>query len=151
MPVLDHGRVYAISHSGRMAALEQRSGDRIWEADIGGIDTPIVVGDSVFVYGGENQLMALTQASGRPLWVKQLAKRADPTDKDSDRVVWAGPVLAGERVWMVNSLGHLASFSPGDGAPIDTLDLRDPIYLSPIVANRTMYVVTDGGTLIALR
>jgi len=151
LPVLDHGRVYAISHSGRMAALEQRSGDRIWEADIGGIDTPIVVGDSVFVYGGENQLMALTQASGRPLWVKQLAKRADPTDKDSDRVVWAGPVLAGERVWMVNSLGHLASFSPGDGAPIDTLDLRDPIYLSPIVANRTMYVVTDGGTLIALR
>lgn len=151
LPVIDRGRVYAVSHSGRIAAIDQRSGDRIWESDIGGIDTPVVAGDTVFVYGGEGQLMALTRDSGRPIWVKSLPKRADPGDKDSDRVVWAGPVLAGERLWMVNSQGQLASFSPKDGASIDTIDIGDPIYLSPVIADRTMYIVTDDGTLVALR
>jgi outer membrane protein assembly factor BamB len=131
LPVIDHGRVYAISHSGRMVCIDQRSGERVWEADIGGIDTPVVAGDAVFVYGGEGQLMALTRASGRLMWVKALPKLADPTDKDSDRIVWTGPILAGERLWMVNSQGQLASFSPKDGSPI--------------------YVVTNDGTLVALR
>ncbi|MDR3449199.1 MAG: PQQ-binding-like beta-propeller repeat protein [Alphaproteobacteria bacterium] len=151
LPVLDHGKIYAISHSGRMAAIEQRSGDRVWETDIGGIDTPVVAGDTVFVYGGDNQLMALARDSGRVMWVKSLPKRADPDDKDSDRLVWAGPVLAGERLWMVNSGGKLASFSPNDGTPIDSIDVGEPVYLAPVVADRTLYVVTDEGTLIALR
>jgi len=151
LPVVDRGRVYAISHSGRVASIDQRSGDRIWETDIGGIDTPVVAGDAVFIYGGEGQLMALARDSGRPMWVKALPKRADPADKDSDRVVWTGPVLAGERLWMVNSQGKLASFSPSDGAPIDTIDIGDPIYLSPVIADHTMYIVTDDGTLVALR
>jgi outer membrane protein assembly factor BamB len=151
LPVVDHGRIYAVSHSGRMAAIEQRSGERVWEADIGGIDTPVVSGDTVFVYGGDSQLMAVTRDSGRIMWVKTLAKHADPSDKDSDRVVWAGPVLAGERLWMVNSQGMLASFSPNDGASVDNIDLGRPVYLSPIVADRTMYVTADDGTLIALK
>jgi outer membrane protein assembly factor BamB len=151
LPVVDRGRVFAISHSGRMAAIDQRTGDRVWEADIGGIDTPAVLGDTVFVYGGDSQLMALSRDSGRVLWVKALTKRADPSDKDSDRVVWAGPILAGERIWMVNSQGMLSSFSPADGASFDSIDLGSPIYLTPVVADRTMYVVTDDATLVALR
>jgi outer membrane protein assembly factor BamB len=151
LPVIDRGRVYAISHSGRMAAIDARTGDRVWESEIGGIDTPVVAGDAVFVYGGDSQLMALTRDGGRVIWVKQLAKRADPSDKDSDRVVWTGPVLASERLWMVNSLGQLTSFSPADGAAIDSIDLGNPAYLPPIIVNRTLYVTTDDGTLVTLR
>ena len=151
LPVIDHGRIYAISHSGRIAAIDQRSGERVWESDIGGIDTPVVAGDTVFVYGGDSQLIALTRDSGRVMWVKSLPKLTDPSDKDSARLVWAGPILAGERLWMVNAQGALASFSPTDGAPLDSIDLGDPLYLSPIVADHTFFVVRDDGTLIALR
>ena len=151
LPVLDHGRLFAISHSGRFAAIDQRTGDRLWEADIGGIDTPVVSGDAVFVYGGDSQLIALSQDNGRALWVKDLPKYADLKDKDSDPLVWSGPVLAGEKLWMVNSRGILASFSPQNGAAEAKIDLGDPVYVSPIVVDRTFYVVTDDGTLIALR
>ncbi|MDR3424012.1 MAG: PQQ-binding-like beta-propeller repeat protein [Alphaproteobacteria bacterium] len=151
LPVIDRNRVFAISHSGRIACIDQTTGDRVWESDIGGIDTPVVAGDAVFIYGGEGQLIALTRDTGRPMWVAPLQKLSDPSDKDSDPVVWTGPVLAGGRLWMVNSLGHLASFSPADGSPIDSFDLGSPLYLSPIVVDRTLYVVTDNGTLVALR
>jgi outer membrane protein assembly factor BamB len=151
LPVIDRGRVYAISHSGRFAAIDQRSGDRVWEADIGGINTPVVNGDSVFVYGGDGQLIALARENGRAIWVAPLPQHIDPNDKTSDALVWAGPVLAGEKLWMVNSQGVLASFSPEDGSPADTVDLGAPLYLPPVVADRTFYIVTDEGTLVALR
>ncbi len=151
LPVLDRGRMFAISHSGRMAAVDLRTGDRVWENEIGGIDTPVVAGDTVFVYGGDSQLMALSRDTGRVMWVKPLAKHVDSSDKDSDRLVWTGPVLAGERLWMVNSLGMLASFSPNDGAPIDSIDLGAPLYLPPLVVDQALYIVADDGTLIALR
>ncbi|MDE2029612.1 MAG: PQQ-binding-like beta-propeller repeat protein [Alphaproteobacteria bacterium] len=151
LPVVDHNVVYAISHDGAMVALDQRTGGRIWEADVGGINTPVIAGDAVFVYGGDHQLMALEKDSGRIMWVKHLAKRADPADKDSARVTWAGPLAAGGNLWMVNSQGTLAAFSPEDGSPRDSVDLGEPVYVSPIVVNRTMYVVTDDGNLIALR
>ncbi len=151
LPVSEGGRLYAISHSGRFAAIDQRTGDRVWEADIGGIDTPVVSGDAVFIYGGDGQLMALEKNTGRVTWAVSLPKNEDPSDKDSDLVVWAGPVLAADRLWMVNSEGKLQSFSPADGAAFDAVDLGDPVYLPPIVANRTFYIVTDDGTLLALR
>lgn len=151
LPVADRGRIYAISHSGRMAAIDARSGDRAWESEVGGIDTPIIAGDTVFIYGGDSQILALSRENGRILWVQPMAKRADKDDKDSDHVVWTGPLLAGERLWMVNSLGILASFSPSDGKAIDTIDLGGAVYIAPIVVDHTMYVVRDDATLIALR
>ena len=151
LPVVDHDRVFAISHSGRIAAIDQRSGDRVWEADIGGIDTPLVAGNAVFLYGGETQLIALTRDGGHPIWTVSLPKFSDPDDKDSDRIVWAGPVLAGGKLWMVNSLGKLTGFSPDDGSQTDSIDIGRPIYLSPIIVDHTLYVVTDDGKLIALK
>src|SRR6516225_4190401 len=35
-PVIDRGRVYAASHSGRMAAIDLRTGERAWEQELGG-------------------------------------------------------------------------------------------------------------------
>ena len=151
LPVNDQGRIYAISHSGRFAALDQKTGGRIWEADIGGIDTPVVSGDAVFVYGGEGQLIALTRDSGRVIWVAPLPKHVDAKDKDSDPIVWTGPVLASGQLWMVNSQGKMEGFSPENGASLNRVDLGNPVYLSPIVVDRTFFVVTDNGKLIALR
>lgn len=151
LPVIDRGRVYAISHSGRMAAIDQRSGERVWEVDLGGIDTPVVAGDSVFVYGGDQQLLALSRDSGRILWTVQMDKRVDREDADSDRLTWTGPVLAGERLWMVNSAGWLAAFSPADGSPMGKVEIGEPMFIAPIVVNRALYIVTDEGSLVALR
>ncbi|MDD4615621.1 MAG: PQQ-binding-like beta-propeller repeat protein [Alphaproteobacteria bacterium] len=151
LPVIDHGQVFAISHSGRIATIDQKTGDRIWESDIGGINTPVVARDAVFIYGGDNELIALTRATGRPIWVVKLQKNEDPEDKGSDRVVWTGPIMAGEKLWMVNSLGEFKSFSPQTGAAETKIDLGSAAYLSPIVANKTFYVVTDNGKLLALR
>ncbi len=151
LPVIDRGRIFAISNSGRIAAIDQRTGDRIWEADIGGINTPVVAGEAVFVFGNDGNLVALSRETGRALWVQPLAKHEDPEDKESDPVAWTGPILAGGKLWMVNSLGLMQAFSPESGLPYESVDIGKAMYVAPIVLDQTYYVVTDCGKLIALR
>ncbi|MDD5586480.1 MAG: PQQ-binding-like beta-propeller repeat protein [Alphaproteobacteria bacterium] len=151
LPVIEHGRVFAVSHSGRMASVDQRTGDRAWDADIGGVNTPLVAGDAVFVLSNNSELIALTRSSGRIVWVKELQRLKDPDDRDSTPVLWWGPVLAGGRLWLTNSLGHLAAFSPGDGAELVDRDVGKAFYMPPIVADHVMYLLSDNGRLMALK
>lgn len=151
LPVADESRVYAISHSGRIAAIDRRTGERVWEADIGGVNTPVVAGDAVFALSNDMQLTALARDSGRVMWVHELQRFEEPDNHDSGRVLWTGPILAADRLWLVNSLGQLVAFAPADGKQLESIDLGDPAYITPIVANNTMYVVLNSGKIVALR
>jgi outer membrane protein assembly factor BamB len=47
-PVVDRDMVFAISHSGVMAAINLNTGERVWARDIAGIQTPWMAGDFGF-------------------------------------------------------------------------------------------------------
>lgn len=151
LPVIDHGRVFAVSHSGRTAAIDHRTGDRSWDADIGGVNTPMVTDDAVYVVDNNSRLVALTRVSGRIVWAKDLQRLKDPDDRDSAPVFWSGPVLAGGRLWLTNSLGHLAAYSPEDGTELENRDIGGAFYMPPIVASNVMVLLSDKGRLTALR
>ncbi|MDX2027829.1 MAG: PQQ-binding-like beta-propeller repeat protein [Alphaproteobacteria bacterium] len=151
LPVIGHGRTFVVSHSGRMASIDHRTGDRDWEVDIGGLNTPLVAGDAVFILSNDGQLVALSRTSGRIMWVKELQKLTDPDDRGSTPVFWSGPVLGGSRLWLTNSLGQLMAYSPDDGREVETIEIDEPIYMPPVIADKVLYVVTDNGDLIALR
>ena len=63
-PVIDRDMVFAISHSGMMAAINLDTGERVWSRDIGGIQTPWVAGDFVYVLTTDGLLLCL-DAQGR--------------------------------------------------------------------------------------
>ena len=149
-PVIDRGRVFAISHSGRMVAIDLRTGDRTWEQDIGGTETPWVAGDYIYVISNEGELICLTRADGRIRWVQELPRYEDPQNK-KDAMVWSGPVLGGDRLIVVASNGEAMSFSPYTGAPLGRVVLPDGTFVTPILADQTLYVLTDDADLIAMR
>ncbi|MBI1273298.1 MAG: PQQ-binding-like beta-propeller repeat protein [Alphaproteobacteria bacterium] len=152
MPVVDRGGVFAMSHSGPLVAISQRRGERVWELDVGGINTPVVAGNIVTVLTNDNKLVTVTVQTGRVVWVRQLENFEDPEDKqESERIVWSGPVLAGGRMFLVNSFEQLLEISPFTGEDIKTYELPDRAYVPPIVAGQTLYVVTDDGELVAYR
>jgi outer membrane protein assembly factor BamB len=149
-PVIDRGRVYAISHSGRMVAIDQRTGERSWEQDIGGTETPWVAGDFIFVISNESELICLTRLDGRIRWVGELPRYEDPKKKKVP-MVWSGPVLGGDRLIVVASNGEAMSFSPYTGEPLGRVVLPDGTFLTPILADETLFVLTDGADLIAMK
>ncbi len=151
LPVIDRGLVLVVSHSGRTVAIDQRTGARVWETEVGGVNTPWPAGNFVFVLTNDNELVALQRETGRIRWSKPLERYEDPGDKSSTPVVWAGPVLAGDRLWLAGSNKRLLALSPADGSVVSTVELSERGYLAPVVANGTLYVLTDGGSLAAYR
>ena len=75
----------------------------------------------------------------------------DTEDKKSDAVIWSGPVLAGDRLWLVSSNEQMLGLSPQDGRILTTLELPSGSFIAPVVANGTLYVLTDDGDIVAYR
>ncbi len=149
-PVIDRDRVFAVSHGGRMVSIDVRSGERAWTADVGSIETPWVTLDSVFVVTTDSKVVALTRNLGRIRWISQLPAFEDEEDRDG-RISWAGPVLAGGQLIVASSEGEIYFMSPNNGDIMRRIDVGDPISVPPIVANETLYILTDEGELLAYR
>jgi hypothetical protein len=72
-------------------------------------------------------------------------------EKRQRPINWAGPVLASDRLLVAGQTGELLAISPYDGSILGKMDLKSPLRLAPVIANRMIYVLTDTGRLIALR
>jgi outer membrane protein assembly factor BamB len=148
-PVIDRGRVFAVSHSARMAAINLRSGDRVWEQQIASSHSPWVVGDYVFVLANDNEVVCLTRDEGKVRWVHRLRRYEDEKEK-SDPIEWAGPVLGGNRLIVISSLGEAVSISPLTGEVVGQQNMS-PTYLGPVIANNVLYLLSDDADLSAYR
>lgn len=149
LPVIDQGLVYAASYSGRIVALDEVSGRRVWQRDIGTAETPWAAGDSLFIITTEQQLVALTRAAGAVRWVTPL-ERYKGNDK-AKPIVWTGPLLAGGRLIAASTEGKMIEADPADGHIIRETKLPGSVSLPPLVADDTLFLLTDDGTLAAYR
>ncbi len=149
-PVIDRGRVYAIGHGGRMAALELATGQRVWERNFAGTSTPWVAGEFIFVVTLEGEVVCVTRGDGKIRWVLRLPHFAKPKKK-SDPIQWQGPVLASDRLFVTGSNKQLVTVSPYTGKIMTTTKLPGPAYLPPVVADNMAFVLTDDGKLTAYR
>lgn len=149
-PAIDRGRVFALGNAGIMVAIDLRSGRRIWEKDIGGQQSPWIAGDYIFVLTNNSELIALSRANGAVHWVRSLPRFEDPEDRE-DPIVWRGPVLASDRLIITGSHGVALSVSPYTGQIIGRERLPERISVAPVIANRTVYFLTDDAELIAYR
>ncbi|HUB85166.1 MAG TPA: PQQ-binding-like beta-propeller repeat protein [Rhizomicrobium sp.] len=149
-PVIDRDMVFAISHSGTMVGININTGDRVWSRDIGGVQTPWVAGDFIYVITTDAQMLCLQRKDGRLKWIHQLPRWQDEEDKE-DRIFWAGPVLVSNRLITVSSTGYAEAISPYTGQLMGRIEIPDGAYISPVVANQTLYILTNDAQLVALR
>ena len=149
-PVIDNGQVLAAGQGGRMVSIELLSGQRQWELNIAGISTPWVIGDWAYVVTDDGKLLCVARANGKIRWIAQLpAFRHEK--KKAGPISYSGPVLAGNRLIVVNSEGALINVDPATGAVQSQTSIKAPISLSPVVANQTLYILDDDGRLHAFR
>ena len=148
--VIDNGVVYAVGQGGRMVALDLFSGQRIWELNFAGIATPWVAGDWLFAVNDKGQLISIARRTGKIRWINQLPRYRDQKDRKGP-ITYVGPILAGERLIVAGSNGALINVSPVDGSFQSQVDLDDGVSFQPVVANNTLYLLTDSGRLIAYR
>lgn len=151
-PVVANGRVYVGNQSGRIVALDVRSGVPLWTARDGAIGPVWPAGDSIFAVSDLNELMRLDASDGSKIWGVPLPNFTERKPRRQDRVVpHHGPILAGGRVIVASGDGLLRSYDPASGALVGTAQIPGGATSAPVVANQTLYVVSVDGQLLAYR
>jgi outer membrane protein assembly factor BamB len=149
-PVIDRNLVFAVSHSGTLAAINFRSGSRAWTRNIAGIQTPLVAGEYIFIVSTDGQVVCMNRGDGRVRWTAQLPSYEDPKGKRGP-IVWTGPLLVSNFLVLVASNGRAELMSPFTGQKLGETAIPDGTFIPPVVANGTMYVLTNEAQLVALR
>jgi len=182
-PLLTADRVYAAteeSPTGRVYALEMRTGKVAWSVKTGGITASLTLGKGRLYAGTESGfVIAIDADSGVVRWRRHLsgAVRAAPvltttglfvvTTSDSlylldlatgdvrHRVPAPGPVLAtpasdSARVYLATASGILAAIDPATLDTVWTRNLGAGVYGSPALARDTLYALTRNGRLVTV-
>jgi outer membrane protein assembly factor BamB len=157
-PVISRGVVYAVGHSGVMSAMDARSGQPKWQLPVAGVNAPLPIGDVVYVVSKNGELTVVNRDNGQVYWTRDLNQGRIRQEGGFlgffDRTVtpeWSGPLMASNRLLLVNSDGDLVAFDPKTGVQTATLKLGGPAFIAPAAYNGSVYVLTDRGDLVSIR
>ena len=148
-PTIQDGIVYAASHSGILTAIDARTGARIWNRTFGSRQGPVIGGDYLFVVGVNGKVACLNKIDGKIAWTRDLPEFKDGNREN--RIVWTGPLLSDGRLVIVSSEGDVVALSPQNGETLSDMKVGQGIYIEPIAAAGKIFVLTDSGTLIAIK
>ncbi len=149
-PVIQGVAVIAGNSSGLLVGIDGRSGRRGWSREFGAMGPVWSAGSTMFLVTDDAQLKRLSAQDGSTLWTTTLAQYDDPEDLEGV-IRYGGPVLAGGRLLVSSAEGRLLSFNPETGEEIGQIEISGLTGIGPVVANGTVYLLTDGGSLVALR
>ncbi len=150
-PVIDGDQVYLGGRGGQVAAIDMRRGVRTWDTDLTAVDTPWLAGDFIFLLTERSEAVCLTRKDGRIRWVTQLPRTADPEGTNGKALTWRGPVLAGEQLILTNSEDEAVTLSPYTGERLGSIPLPGPAAVTPVIADGTVYFLTEEAELLAFR
>lgn len=148
-PSIQDGVVYAASHSGVLAAIDARSGARIWSKIFGSRQGPVIAGEYLYVVSTNSKVACFSKIDGKLAWTRDLPEFKD--NNTENRIVWTGPLIASGRLILVSSDGDVLALSPQNGDTVGEMRVGQSIYIEPIAASGKIFVLTDQANLIAIR
>ncbi len=146
-PVIYKGIAYAGSHSGVIGGIDIRTGQTAWTLPTASVTSPWAAGDVVYFTDQQGRVICVAHDSGQIYWIRGLNDNL----RKKFRATFSSPMLASNRLIVVNTKGVALALDPKTGATLKTLRLGAPAFVSPIAAGGMVYVVTDTGELIAIR
>ena len=151
-PVVSGNTVFVGNHSGRLAALDAGSGERLWTARDGAMGPVWPAGGSIFAVTDLNELVRIDASDGSRIWGVPLPNFIkDKPRRQSAVFSHYGPIVAGGRVIIASNDGVMRSYNPVDGALVGTTEIPGGATTAPVVAGGTLYVVSAKGQLHAYR
>lgn len=146
-PVMAGGLVFSISTNGLLAALDQRTGLRVWEQRFASSQTPWAAGDFLFVLGSDERLVAFAAGSGQVKWITRLRKNSEKIDKDETLPPLHGPYMINGQLLVIDPTGRLILVDPNDGKIIDRRDFIEDVTVAPAYADGGIYVLNQASEL----
>jgi len=145
-PVVEGETVYVLGNADTLAAIDIRSGNRIWEKEIGGTNTPLLSGNTLFVVSNDNDLLAVNKANGDILWATSIELGGKASE-----VAPYSPILLNNKLVLALSNGRVLIYDPKSGQKTNMIDLDEDLNSAPIVAQGYVIFVTAKAKLLAYK
>jgi outer membrane protein assembly factor BamB len=138
-PSTDGRRLYTISRSGQIVALDARNGRVLWTHSVGGwgYATPAVTPKRILIGGFDGNLRAFDPATGRELW------RTDVGGK-----ILGSPVVVGRLVFVTTTDRKTYALRVENGRAVWHLSMGK---YTPVIATERTYYFSLFGRLLAFR
>ena len=151
-PIYHEGVVYIVSQSGFTAAFDIDTSEELWNIPVGGIETPTLSGETIFVNGNMGLLAAIDISSGKLRWKKKYPSYINENSLFSDKkvAIYKGPTLAGSKILLSNLEGKIIIIDANNGNEINTLDINE-LALAPIPVDKKIFFLTKKGKLLAYK
>lgn len=151
-PIIEDGIIYAISNSSNMLALDVRTGDKIWEKEIGSMQNMLLAGDYLFVISNRNILYAVEKFSGETIWSVDIRGYLhDEDDKGGASVYAAPPLMLNGSLLLAFSNGKILKINASSGIVEAKTDLGIDISNGLIAAQERVIAVSDDADVIVFK
>jgi outer membrane protein assembly factor BamB len=146
-PIVEEGNIYAISNSNKMLALDIRTGDVIWEKEIGSMQNMLLAGDYLFVISNRNILYAIDKYEGDIVWSLDIKNHI--ADKDIKGEIYSSqPVMINGDILLAFSNGQVFKINAYKGNLVAKMDLGVDISNGLIVAKGNVVGISDDADVI---
>ncbi len=146
--VFNENVLVAISES-KMVLIDGVSGIRLWEKEIGTLNTPAVNNGWIFVLSSDNQIICLSAKSGDINWMKKIQDIYD--EKYPENANWTGPLLINGEVVIFNDFGDILKLDKSTGKLNKKITMKNVnIIKKPIIVNGKMFAITNRSDIYAI-
>ncbi|KZN41431.1 outer membrane protein assembly factor BamB [Pseudoalteromonas luteoviolacea] len=141
-PVVSGAYVYTIAYNGKLAALDVRSGNVVWDREYSSYRDLTIELNTIYLVDSEGVLYALDKDSGTERW-SQSGLRG-----------WylTAPAIAGDYVVVGDQEGNLHWLDKKTGALVSRQEFDDSgFFVEPIVVDDKLFVYTRDGEISAIK
>lgn len=151
-PIIQEGIIYAISNSNFMTALDMRSGDKLWEKEIGSMQNMLMVGNYLFVISNKNVLYSIEKYSGKTMWQLDIRQHlSDEEEKESSMVYAAQPLMLNGDILLAFSNGKILKVDALTGTVRAKTNLGLDISNGLIAVQERVIAVSDDADVIVFK
>lgn len=148
-PVVFNNNILVATSESKMVLLDAASGIRLWEKEIGTLNTPVVNNNWIFVLSSDNQVICLSAKTGEILWIKSVSNIYG--EKYPDNSTWVGPLLINGDVVIFSNYGDILKLDLSTGNLKGKATIKNiSINKKPIVVNGKIFVTTDRAEVYAI-
>jgi outer membrane protein assembly factor BamB len=144
-PVIDGEIVYVLSHGGKMAAYKMKTGAKVWQRDIAGTETPLVIGNFLCVITSTSEVIMMEKATGKIKWVSALPKILTESKKS---IYWMAPRASQHEILITGSHGEIAQIDFNTGKIKSTISYDGAATTGPIIVDNKLFLLTANGELV---
>ena len=148
-PIIQEGIIYAISNSNSLVSLDMRTGDKLWEKEIGSMQNMLLAGDYLFVISNKNVLFAIEKYSGDIMWSVNVKDHL--SYDDNEEVYASAPLMLNNQIFLAFSNGKVLKIDAYNGSLKAKTDLGTDISNGLIAVNGTIIAITDSADAIVFK